>query len=138
MKEHIVSKDKTRLNIKMIHNFLSNDSYWAKSRSLDKVKKSIENSICFGVYDAYNNQCGFARVVSDLAIYAYIMDLFILEEYRGRGVGKMLVKHILNDSELQDVTRWKLDTLDAHTLYAKFGFIESKYKDRAMEKFTIS
>jgi GNAT superfamily N-acetyltransferase len=135
MKHYIVSKEKHKLDIKLIHNYLSNHSYWAKGRSFDTVKKSIENSICFGIYDENNTQCGFARVVSDQAVYAYIMDLFILEEYQGQGLGKMLVEHILNDELLEDVTRWKLDTLDAHTLYAKFGFTESKYKDRAMEKF---
>lgn len=119
--EYSISSDKTKLDIAAIHDFLCNKSYWAKGRSLDNVKKSIENSKCFGVYDQSDKMLGFARVVTDQVAFAYLMDVFILEDYRRKGLGKMLVKHIFEHPDLQ-VKFWLLGTLDAHELYKKFGF----------------
>ncbi len=134
MQNYTVSSNKNKLDIEIIHDYLSNRAYWAKGRSIEQVQKSIENSICFGVYNKEGRQCGFARVVSDLAVYAYIMDVFILEEYRGQGLGKILIEHVVSSEELRDVTRWRLDTHDAHELYAKFGFTTPKCPERAMER----
>lgn len=118
---YIVSTDQDKLNIELIHNFLSKESYWAQGRSIEKVKKSIENSLSFGVY-LDNEQVGFARVVTDFAIFGWIMDVFILDEYRGKGLGKMLMDAIVNHEDLQGLQRWGLATNDAHGLYEKYGF----------------
>jgi GNAT superfamily N-acetyltransferase len=116
-----ISLDKSELDVTAIHHFLSTQSYWAKGRSLETVKKSIENSLCFGVYLG-SKQVGFARVVSDYAIFAWIMDVFILPEYRGRGYSKELMWAITGHEKLQNLQRWGLGTEDAHGLYAQFGF----------------
>jgi GNAT superfamily N-acetyltransferase len=123
--EYSISTDKSKLDIDTIHNFLSNRSYWAKGRSLQSVKTSIENSLCFGLYDKDAKMAGFARVVTDKVAFAYLMDVFVLEEYRGKGLGKMLVGHILQHPELQ-VKLWLLRTIGADGLYEKFGFTEIK------------
>ena len=116
----ITSTDPTLLKIDVIYNYLSNESYWAQGRELSIVKKSIENSLCYGVYHD-KKQVGFARVVTDCAVFAYILDLFILKEFRGMGLGKWLMECILAHPELQEV-KWALSTTDAHGLYEKFGF----------------
>lgn len=131
--DYTVSTDKTLLDIDTIHDFLSNHSYWAKGRSMKQVKRSIDNSICFGVYKD-KRLVAFARVVSDLTVFAHIMDLFVLPEYRGRGIGKMLVDHIVHFPDLKDVVYMRLDTLDAHDLYRQYGFTSPKYPDRIMER----
>jgi GNAT superfamily N-acetyltransferase len=116
-----LSTDKSKLDIKLIHNYLCNESYWAKGRTFETVAKSIENSLCFGVY--YDEkQIGFARVVTDYAIFAWIMDVFILKDYRGNGYSKMLMKAIMTHEKLLELQRWGLGTDDAHGLYEKFGF----------------
>lgn len=117
----------------MIHDYLSKRSYWAQNRSLEKVKKSIEHSLCFGIYNKENKQIGFARVVTDYAVFAWILDLFILEDYQGKGGGKMLMKAIMETPELQDLHRWGLGTRDAHGLYKQFGFEELLRPDVLME-----
>ena len=128
-----VSTDKKKLDINMIHEYLSNRSYWARNRSLDKVKTSIENSLCYGIYNENNEQIGFARVVTDYAIFAWILDLFVLEDYQGNGGGKMLMKAIMENPELQDLHRWGLGTRDAHGLYKQFGFKAILRPDVLME-----
>lgn len=117
-----ISTDKSKLDIETIKDFLNNRSYWAKGRSIETIKKSIDNSLCFGVYTNEERLIGFARVVSDYAVYAWIMDVFIIEEYRRKGLGKLLMKTIMNYSDLQGLQRWGLATDDAHGLYKKFGF----------------
>jgi GNAT superfamily N-acetyltransferase len=131
--EFYSSTDKKKLDLDMIHDYLSNRSYWARNRSLDKVKKSIEHSLCYGIYNKENKQIGFARVVTDYAVFAWILDLFILEEYQGKGGGKMLMKAIMENPELQDLHRWGLGTRDAHGLYKQFGFEELLRPDVLME-----
>lgn len=118
----VLSTDKTLLNVELIHNFLS-QSYWAKGRSLEAVKTTIEHSFCVGLYDNHH-QVGFARVVSDHYIFAYIMDVFILDQYRGQGLGQYLMHYLLKESELKEVKKWMLGTKDAHGLYRKFGFTD--------------
>jgi N-acetylglutamate synthase-like GNAT family acetyltransferase len=118
---YILSTKKNKLDITLIHHYLSTESYWAKNIPLDTVKKSIENSMCFGIY-IENNQIGFARVISDYATFAYMADVFILKPYRGKGLSKWLIECILKDPKLQGLRRFCLGTHDAHSLYAKFNF----------------
>ena len=119
--EYEISTDKKRLDLVVIHDFLANESYWAKGIPLEVMKKSIDNSLCFGVY-RQGRQVGFARVVTDYATTAYVGDVFILEAFRGRGLGKRLIKTIVNHPELEGLRLWFLGTKDAHELYRKFGF----------------
>ncbi|NJN25980.1 MAG: GNAT family N-acetyltransferase [Cyclobacteriaceae bacterium] len=116
-----ISTEKTKLNIDLIHNYLSKESYWAIGRDIETVKRSIDNSLSFGLY-IDNNQIGFARVVTDYAVFAWIMDVFILKDYRGNGYGKKLMNAIMTHEELQNLQRWGLGTDDAHGLYEQFGF----------------
>jgi GNAT superfamily N-acetyltransferase len=115
----------------MIYDFLS-QSYWAAGRPFTIVKKAIENSLCFGIY-CNKKQIGFARVVTDYSTFAYLADVFILEEYRGKGYSKKLLKTIVEYPELQSIKRWILATNDAHNLYAKFGFKSLKNPEKFME-----
>ena len=130
--EYIISTDKRRLDLSVIHGFLTT-SYWAAGIPLEVVKKSIEHSLPFGVYKG-DEQVGFARVITDYATFAYIGDVFILEDYRGRGLSKWLMQVIADYSELQGLRRWLLLTRDAHGLYKKIGFVEPKTPERYMEK----
>lgn len=117
-----ISTDKARLDIPLIHRFLSQESYWAMNIPLDIVQRSIENSLCFGVYDG-EAQVGFARLITDQATFAYLADVFVLPNYRGRGVAKRLITTISAYPTLQGLRRWVLATRDAHELYAQFGFM---------------
>jgi len=135
MDDLIISDDKNKLDIELIHTFLTT-SYWAEGRTLEEVKNSIEHSICFGVYKN-DRQIGFARIVSDLTIIAYLMDVFILEEYRGNGYSKLLLKRIFDDVRFKGIKKWILATKDAHSLYACFGFEKLKNPDRLMEKVVL-
>lgn len=131
--KYLVSTDRTKLDIKVIQSYLSN-SYWAKNRTLKTTKHSIRNSLCFGVY--FNkSQIGFARVITDYATFAYLADVFILEDHRGKGLSKWLMEVILKYSELQNIRRWFLATRDAHSLYEKFGFTSLKEPEKIMEMF---
>ena len=130
--EFIISTDQSRLDIDMIHRFLSEESYWANKRTLEQTKTAIENSICFGVYLG-DKQVGFARVVTDKATFAYVGDVFVLREFRGFGIGKMLMEAMLSHPELQGLRRWILATKDAHGLYEQFGFSELRFPERSME-----
>jgi len=117
--EFDISDDKKLLNIEYIHDYLSKKSYWAMDIPFETVKRSIEGSVCFGVYDK-EKQIGFARVISDKATFAYLADVFIDEAYRGKGLSKWLMEVIINHPELQGFRRWMLATRDAHGLYEKF------------------
>ncbi len=128
-----ISTDKSKLNIDIIYDFLSNRSYWARGRSLERIKKSIDNSLCFGVYDSGDNFAGFARVVTDYSVFAWIMDVFILEEYRKKGLSKLLMNSIMNHADLKGLQRWGLGTADAHSLYEKFGFKKIENPEFLME-----
>jgi GNAT superfamily N-acetyltransferase len=121
MAEFEISTDKKRLDLAMIHAFLANESYWAKGIPLGVVKRSIKNSFCFGVYQG-DKQVGFARVITDYATTAYVGDVFILGPFRGKGLGKRLVKTIVEHPKLDGLRLWFLGTKDAHGLYRKYGF----------------
>ena len=129
--EYSISTDPNKLQLDVIHNFLTH-SYWAKGISKEKVKKSIDNSFCFGVYEA-ETQIGFGRVVTDFATFDYIADVFILKEHRDKGLSKWLIKTMLELDELQNLRGWMLKTWDAHGLYKQFGFEYPKYPERIME-----
>ena len=127
-----ISSDKTRLDLEVIHGFLST-SYWAAGRSVETIRRSIEHSIPFGVYKG-DHQVGFARVITDYATFAWIADVFILDSFRGQGLGKWLMEVILSDPQLQGFRRWVLATKDAQELYRRFGFSELKIPERWMER----
>ena len=129
-----VSTDKTRLDIDLIHKFLSSESYWAKNIPRTLMERSFEHSLCFGAY-ADKAQAGFARVVTDYAVFAYIGDVFVLPEHRGRGVSKLIMQAIRSDARLQGLRRWHLLTRDAHNLYRQFGFRDLENPARHMEIF---
>jgi GNAT superfamily N-acetyltransferase len=130
--QYLVSTDRARLDVDAIHAFLTT-CYWAKGIPKETVTRSIENSLCFGVYCG-GEQVGFARVVSDYATYAYIGDVFVLEAYRGRGLGKLLMECIVSHPALQGLRRWTLATRDAHGLYAQYGFTPLRKPGRWMER----
>ncbi len=126
-----ISTDKSKLELEVIHDFLAN-SYWAKNIPIEIVKRSIENSLCFGVY--HNNKLvGFARVISDFATFAYLGDVFILEAHRGKGLSKILMQEVFSHAQLQGLRRFCLGTKDAHTLYEQFGFYVIKKPELWME-----
>ncbi|PIR19311.1 MAG: GNAT family N-acetyltransferase [Elusimicrobia bacterium CG11_big_fil_rev_8_21_14_0_20_64_6] len=129
--EFRVTDGRDDLDIDVIHNFLR-ESYWAKGVPRSIVEKSINNSLCFGLYHNAS-QIGFARVVSDQATFAYLADVFVLTTYRGRGLGKWLISCVLAHPELQGLRRWMLATLDAHGLYAQNGFVALAKPERFME-----
>ena len=130
--DYVISTDPSRLDLSWIHNYLTNDAYWARGISFQVFQKSVENSLCFGVYHQAA-QVGFGRVISDLATFAYLADVFIAEQYRQRGLGKWLVDCILGYPELQDLRRWMLVTKDAHGLYEQRGFSQLKHSESMME-----
>jgi GNAT superfamily N-acetyltransferase len=126
------STDKTLLDLHYVHAFLSVRSYWAAGIPLDIVQRSVKNSLCIGIYEN-QKQVGFARVVTDLATFGYLADVFIDEAYRGKGLSKELVAFILSFDELKSLRRMILATRDAHGLYAQYGFNPLKSPDRFME-----
>jgi GNAT superfamily N-acetyltransferase len=130
---YTISTDRARLDLNLIHNFLTNSSYWAVGRKLETVKRSIENSLSFGIYEG-ENQVGFGRVVTDYATFAWVADVFVLEKARGRGLGTWLVEVMLAHPELQGFRRWSLATKDAHEIYRRFGFSELRRPERWMER----
>ena len=131
--EYTISTDKTRLDLAIIHDFISNHSYWGRGRKIKTVQRSLDHSLNFGIFKK-DQQVGFARVVTDFATFAWIADVFILEEHRGQGLAKWLMKSILSHPELQGFRRWVLATKDAHELYLKFGFQELRRPERWLER----
>jgi GNAT superfamily N-acetyltransferase len=146
-----ISTDRARLNLNVVHAFLT-DCYWAKGIPREVVARSIEHSLCFGIYDESPRlakdarsfggaqgkhgapvQVGFARVVSDFATVAYLGDVFVLESHRGRGLSKWLMQCVVEHPALQNLRRWILLTRDAHGLYSQFGFTPVKAPERYME-----
>jgi GNAT superfamily N-acetyltransferase len=126
-----ISTDLARLDLDAICSFLAR-SYWASDRPRETTQRAVEHSLCFGVHEG-EQQIGFARVVTDFATFAWLADVFIAEEYRGRGLGKWLVEVVLSHPELQSVPRWFLATRDAHELYGRFGFTALAAPERRME-----
>jgi GNAT superfamily N-acetyltransferase len=131
--EFLISTDKLKLDLEVIHDFLANQSYWALGRDLEVIKRGIENSLNFGIYQG-DCQIGFARVVTDYATFAWLADVFVLKKYRGQGLGKWLIDVILSHPRLQGFRRWALATKDAHELYRNFGFDELRRPERWMER----
>lgn len=127
-----IDTDKNRLDIAVVHGFISN-TYWAEGRTVEDVQITVDNSYCFGVY-LNDNQIGFARVVTDYTVFAYLMDVFILEEHQGKGYSSILMRAILDDPKLKAIKTWRLATSDAHYLYAKFGFTPLAHPENLMEK----
>jgi GNAT superfamily N-acetyltransferase len=154
--EFLLTTDPSRLDLDLIHGFLTT-CYWAKGIPRETVARSIEHSLCFGIYDessetapslakdarhgtpadpqgrGTSTQVGFARVITDLATFAYLGDVFVLDSYRGRGLGKWLMECIMQHPALQGLRRWTLATRDAHGLYSQFGFTPLKTPERYME-----
>ncbi len=130
--EFLISTSRERLSLDVVHGFLTN-CYWAKGIPREVVVRSIEHALCFGVYDGEGAQVGFARVISDFATTAYLGDVFVLEAYRGRGLGKWLMECIIQHPSLQNLRRWILTTRDAHGLYSQVGFTPVKAPERFME-----
>jgi GNAT superfamily N-acetyltransferase len=134
-----LSTDPQRVDIPAVHRFLSEEAYWSPGVPVDVVRRAIEASIVFGIYavegDRAGAQAAFARVVSDLATFAWVCDVFVVDEFRGHGLGKWLMESIAAHPDLQGLRRWMLATRDAHTLYEKTGFTALHDPSRFMEKW---
>jgi GNAT superfamily N-acetyltransferase len=126
-----ISTDINEDDLGVIYEFLTN-CYWAHGIPYSLVRKSVQNSLCFGVHEG-DKLVGFARVVSDYATFAYLADVFVLESHRGKGLSKWLMECIMSHPELQGLRRWVLSTRDAHELYRKYGFSNVKWPERYME-----
>ncbi len=133
MDAYEISTDPARLDVALIHRWLSEDSYWSKAIPREIVERALAGSLHFAVYHATEGQVGFARVVTDKATFAYLADVFVLETHRGKGLSKRLMQAIVDHPELQSLRRWLLATRDAHGLYAQFGF-KPVVAERLMER----
>lgn len=129
-----VSTDRARLDVGLIHRFLSTSSYWAQGRSRPQVERSIEHSLCFGAY-AGGEQIGFGRVVTDFTVVGYLMDIFVIPEWRGRGAGKRIVRAIVEHPDLSALPLLLLRTEDAHELYRRFGFVSPRNPRDLMARY---
>lgn len=129
--DYEISSDRARLDLARIHQVLS-ASYWAQNIPMDLLQTSIEHSLCYGVYQG-DEQIGFARVVTDQATFAYLADVFVVEDRQGQGIGKALVEYILADERMAQVRRFCLATRDAHSLYEAFGF--ERFTDTDKDRF---
>ncbi len=127
-----ISTDKSKLDVSFIQNFLK-DIYWAAGRTMKEVQTTIDASVCFGIY-LDGNQIGFARVITDYVVFAYLMDVFIDEDHRGKGYSSLLIEAMMKEPQLQQVKIWRLATSDAHFLYEKFGFTALAHPEKMMEK----
>jgi GNAT superfamily N-acetyltransferase len=132
-KEYTISTDKDRLELAVIHRYLSIESYWCRNIPLETLRKALENSLNFGIYHR-DGQVGFARLVTDQATFAYLADVFILPDHRGRGLSKWMMEQIVAHPDVQGLRRWLLATRDAHGLYAQFGWKPLANPDRFMER----
>lgn len=127
----IFSDDPFLIDVVAVHAYLSEESYWAKNIPFETVKKSIANSLCFGIYHE-NKQVGFARWVTDRATFGYLCDVYVLSSFRGNGLAKKLLSFMMFHPDLQGLRRYQLVTLDAHPLYANFGFSAIDHPERQM------
>lgn len=128
----LVSTDKSQLDVPFIQDFLK-DVYWAAGRTIQEVQTTIDASFCFGIYRD-GKQIGFARVITDYVVFAYLMDVFITPEHRGKGYSSILIQTMMDEPQLQQVKIWRLATSDAHFLYEKFGFKALAHPEKMMEK----
>jgi len=129
-----ISTDKSKLNVPFIQDFLK-DIYWAAGRTIEEVQVTIDSSVCFGIY-LNDEQIGFARVITDYVVFAYLMDVFITPSQRGKGYSSVLIDAMMKEPQLKDVKIWRLATSDAHFLYEKFGFTRLAHPEKMMEKVT--
>ncbi|SCY49791.1 GNAT family N-acetyltransferase [Flavobacterium caeni] len=127
-----ISTDKSRLDVAFIQGFLK-DIYWAAGRTMDEVQTTIDASFCFGIF-VDGRQIGFARVVTDYVVFAYLMDVFITPTERGKGYSSLLIKAMMEEPQLRQVKIWRLATTDAQFLYEKFGFKALAHPEKMMEK----
>ena len=118
---YTVSDDPSRLDVKAMHAYLRR-AYWSEEIPLEVVERAVRGSLCIGVYDAKGAQVGVARFISDFATFAYVCDVYVLEEHRGRGLSKAMMAMASSHPKLQGLRRWTLVTADAHDLYKRFGF----------------
>ncbi|MET0760473.1 MAG: GNAT family N-acetyltransferase [Flavobacterium sp.] len=130
-----VSTDKTKLDVPFIQHFLK-DVYWAAGRTMEEVQTTIDHSFCFGIF-LDEKQIGFARVITDYIVFAYLMDVFIVEEHRGKGYSSILIDTMMKEPQLKEVKIWRLATSDAHFLYKKFGFTALANPEKMMEKIVL-
>ncbi|RZK54530.1 MAG: N-acetyltransferase [Pedobacter sp.] len=128
----IFSDDRNLVDVKAVHHYLSTASYWAQNIPIDVVQKSIDNSLCFGIYKD-GKQAGFARWITDSATFAYLCDVYVAEKFRGLGLSKKLMSLMLFHPNLQGLRTYSLATLDAHSLYAQFGFKPLSAPEKLME-----
>ena len=129
----LISTDPGLLNVDAICDFLSR-AYWAQNRPREIIKLSLRHSLVFGIYDG-SRQVGLARIVTDYATFAWLCDVFVHEDYRGKGVGKWLIATVISHPGFQDLRRIALATRDAHGLYSQFGFTSMNNPERWMERF---
>ena len=129
----LISTDKSKLDIAALHEFLSKEAYWSLGVPIEIIRKTTENALNFGLYEG-EKQIGYAKVISDFATIAYLGDVYVLPEYRGRGLSKWLMEIIIAHPRLQGFRRWVLSTKDAHGLYERFGFIKLHRPERWMER----
>ena len=129
---YLISDDPARLDVDFIHGYIT-ASYWAKGRSYDAVRRSIEGSLALGLHDG-DEQIGFARVITDYATKAYLCDVFVIDAYRGKGLGKWLIETALDHPRLRLVRKWTLATSDARGLYERYGFTPLSDPDSLMER----
>jgi N-acetylglutamate synthase-like GNAT family acetyltransferase len=127
-----VSTDRRKVDVNKVCDFLAR-SYWANNRKRETIKKSIEHSLCFSLFDG-DEQIGFARVITDGATFAYLCDVFIEDDYRGKNLGKWLLQCIFEHPDVSEVRRFCLVTKDAHEFYKQFGFTSLQEPERFMEK----
>ncbi|MHA1473648.1 MAG: GNAT family N-acetyltransferase [Promethearchaeota archaeon] len=129
--EFLLSSDPKKLDIDIIHGYLNKNSYWAQNIPKNVVRRSINNSLCFGLYHG-TVQIGLTRVITDKATFAYLADTFVISEFQGKKLGTWMIETIMKSSELQGLRRWQLSTRDAHSFYHKFGFHSLEYPGRHM------
>ncbi|GAB3649408.1 GNAT family N-acetyltransferase [Glycomyces tarimensis] len=122
--DYVISTDPERIDLDWLHKALSTDTYWAPDRPRERVAQAVEHSLCYGLYDTSGRQLGFARLVTDRTVFAWLGDVYIDREARGEGLGKRLVERIMRDVEAMGLRRIVLSTDDADGLYRKFGFTD--------------
>jgi len=133
MKEFRISTDIREMDITLIHDYLSKQSYWAKGRGKEEVMKSMDNAICFAVFEG-KEQIGFARLVTDYVVFGWLMDVFVIDEHKSKGAGRFLMDYIMNLPELREVNKFGLRTKDAHDFYRKYGFHKISEPETWMQK----
>lgn len=130
---YTISDDPARLDVRAIHAYLSR-AYWSPGVPLEIVERAVRNSLCIGAYDAAGAQVGLVRLISDQATFCYVGDVYVLEEHRGHGLSKAMMRMATDHPRLQGLRRWSLVTADAHGLYRQFGFTPVAQPERHMER----